>query len=348
MELLTSKNPMLRSINNKSIGDYRSSLIQTASEFNIATGFVSSESLVELQRIANLRKGELSINLFIGMNYLSGFTQLQYKVLERLDEFFRLSKTGKVYVSPKALFHGKLYSFNDSNGECLGGFIGSSNLAGFLGVSQNNIETDIHFTGKEASLINNQISSIVHDLGINFHEAETPTKFLPSEKNLLRGHENVKELTSSEFDAILSKCDGTTIEIPLKAGAKYGKSNLNPYFGKGKIKGRYSPRSWYEVELIIPKQTQNIDFLPNKDEGPITVVTPDHLSFQCERQGDYGKNFRSSKDLRILGKWIKGEMENAGVIVCGEPVTKETLISFGKTKIVLKKSKDNYWLISME
>jgi HKD family nuclease len=348
MELLTTKNPMLRSINGKNIGDYRAYLLQTASEFNIATGFVSSESLVELQRIADLRKGELSINLFIGMNYLSGFTQLQYKVLERLDEYFRLSKTGNVYVSPKALFHGKMYSFNDSNGGCIGSFIGSSNLAGFLGVSQNNIEADIHYAGEEASLINKQICSIVHDLGIGFHEADTPTHFLPPEKNLLKGHANVKELTTREFDIISSKCDGTIVEIPLKAGQKYGRSNLNPYFGKGKTKGRYSPRSWYEVELIIPKHTPNIELLPDKEGEPITVVTPEHFSFQCERQGDSSKNFRSSRDLRILGKWIKGEMENAGVIVCGELVTNETLMSFGKTKIVLKKSADNYWLISME
>ena len=348
MEILTSKNPMLRSINSKNIGDYRASILYSASEFNIATGFVSSESLVELQRISELRKGELSINLFIGMNYLSGFTQLQYKVLERLDEYFRLSKTGNVYVSPKALFHGKMYSFNDSNGDCLGSFIGSSNLAGFLGVSQNNIETDIHYTGEEASLINKQISNIVHDLGIGFREAGTPTKFLPPEKNLLRDHERVKELPENEFNSILSSCDGSIVEIPLKAGSKYEKSNLNPYFGEGKNKGRYSPRSWYEVELIIPKHTPNIELLPGKGEGTINVVTPDHFMFQCERQGDNGKNFRSSKDLRILGKWIKGEMENAGVIVCGELVTKETLMSFGKTKIVLKKSKDNFWLISME
>ena len=348
MELLTTKNPMLKSIRGKNIGDYRTSLIQTASELNIATGFVSSESLVELQRIADIRNGELSIQLFMGMNYLSGFTQLQYKVLERLNEYFRLNNIGSVYLSPKALFHGKLYSFNDSDGECLGSFVGSSNLAGFLGVSKNNIETDIHYIGEEASLIDKQIKKIVHDLGISFCQVETPTHFLPPEKNLLRGHEYVEEITQEEYTRLSSHCDGTTVEIPLKAGPRYEKSNLNPYFGKGKVIGRYSPRSWYEVELILPKHTPNIELLPDKHENPITVITPEHYSFQCERQGDYSKNFRSSKDLRILGKWIKGEMENAGVITCGDLVTKETLMNFGKTKIVLRKSIDNYWLISME
>lgn len=339
---------MLRSIRGKNISDYRASLIQTASELNIATGFVSSDSLVELKRISDIRNGELYINLFIGMNYLSGFTQLQYKVLERLDEYFRLTKMGSIYVSPKALFHGKMYSFNNSEGKSIGSFVGSSNLAGFLGISQNNIETDIHYIGEEASLINKQINDIVHDLGISFCNAETPTNFLSSEQNLLRGHENVKEITQEEYNSLSSHCDGTTVEIPLKAGPRYEKSNLNPYFGKGKVIGRYSPRSWYEVELIIPKHTPNIELLPDKHDGPITVVTPEHYSFQCERQGDYSKNFRSVKDLRILGKWIKGEMENAGVITCGDLVTKETLMNFGKTKIVLKKSINDYWLISME
>lgn len=336
---------MLRSIHGKSITDIRASLINEATVFNIATGFISSESLVELQRIADLREKELKINLFIGMNYLSGFTKLQYIVLERLSEYLTSQNLGTVYLSPKALYHGKMYSFTNNDGECIGSIIGSSNLASFLGVSNNNIENDVYFDGKEADSINEHIENLINDIGKKFTELDPITDFLPPEKDLLKGHEHVKKLSDDEYNGIVSQSTSLKVEIPLKA---HKKSNLNPYFGKGKVKNRYSPRSWYEVELIIPQNTPNIDILPDKTKGPFWVVTPNHYSFSCNRQGDYSKNFRSSKDLKILGKWIKGEMENAGVIVCGQLVTKETLKKFGKTKVVLRKTKSDYWLISME
>ena len=33
------------------------------------------------------------------------------------------------------------------------------------------------------------------------------------------------------------------------------KSNLNTYFGAGKVKNKYSPRSWYEVERYYQAKT---------------------------------------------------------------------------------------------
>ena len=36
------------------------------------------------------------------------------------------------------------------------------------------------------------------------------------------------------------------------------------------------------------------------------------------------KNFRSAHDLKILGRWIKGQMENAGALKLGDKVTEET------------------------
>ena len=70
MELLTTKHPMLLSIHGKSTMEILPRLIDTASEFNIATGFISSESLVELQRISSLRNGKLFINLLFERFYI--------------------------------------------------------------------------------------------------------------------------------------------------------------------------------------------------------------------------------------------------------------------------------------
>ena len=336
---------MLRSLTSRSVGYYRTHLMNTASSFNVATGFVSSDSLVELKRLVDIREGALSVQLFIGMNYLEGFTELQYHTLIDLNNYLTSNNAGMVYVSPRALFHGKMYSFNDSQGSCLGGFLGSSNLASFMGTSHNNIEADVYFPGAEGRAIDSNIESIIRDLGTEFSHAEPITSFLEPETDLLRGLDHVERVSDEDFIAAMTTLTDQVVEIPLKTKPK---SNLNAYFGAGKNRGRYSPRSWYEVEIIISKNHPHIDLLPDKFAGPFKVITPNHYSFYCERQGDDSKNLRSSKDLRILGKWIKGEMENRGVIRCGQMVTPDTLHAFGKSKLVLRKSSEDFWFISLQ
>jgi hypothetical protein len=345
MEQLFTRNPILRSFSYKSVNEFRTNLINIASIFNIATGFISGDSLVELKRMVSFRHGDLFVNLFVGMNYLEGFTQLQYSTLKDLDSFLRDNNWGRVFVSPNAYFHGKLYSFTDSSNNCLGGFVGSSNLSSFLSTNQSYIESDVFFEGGEAELVNENIIHVINDLGVRFNEVDPITQFLPPETDLLRGNERVTKLTDEEFNTAISTLTNITVEIPLKTETK---SNLNTYFGAGKTPGRYSPRSWYEVEIIVPKNTPHVEHLPDKHFGPFKVITPNHYMFYCERQGDYSKNLRSSGDLRVLGKWIKGEMENAGVIQCGEMVTQETLNRFGKSKIVFTKSSSDFWYISLQ
>lgn len=345
MEQLLTKNPMLRSFPYKSVSDYRTTLINEAAKFNIATGFITSDALVELKRIVEIRNGDFVVNLFVGMNYLDGFTKLQYATLQELNSFLCDNSYGKVYVSPKALFHGKMYSFLDKNNSCLGGFVGSSNLGSFLSTTQNYIESDVYLNGTDAMIVDTNIQAIIQNIGVDFSDADPVSDFLQAETDLLKGNERVTKIPDDEFNSFMTTLTNKTVEVPLKTEPK---SNLNTYFGAGKTPGRYSPRSWYEVELIVPKSTQNVELLPDKDSGPFTVITPNHYSFACERQGDYSKNLRSSGDLRILGKWIKGEMENAGVIRCGQKVTQQTLDDFGKSKIVLRESTDGPWYITLE
>lgn len=345
MEHLFTRNPILKGMSYRTIGDYRTQLINEASEFNIATGYISSEALVELKRIVAIRNNKISINLFVGMNYLEGFTKLQYNTLKNLSNFFMAENAGQVLVSPSALYHGKMYSFTNVDGKCLGAFVGSSNLSSFLGTSQNHIESDIFFYGTEAEIIDRNLKFVMNSLGQDLHNMEPITHFLPAEKDLLKDLDHVRKLVPEEFNRALTTVNGPVVEIPLKTESK---SNLNTYFGAGKAKGKYSPISWYEVEIIISTKTANRDLLPDKEQGPFKVLTPEGYMFECERQGDYSKNFRSSGDLRILGKWIKGQMENEGVIQCGQLVTQNTLDDFGKSKIVLKKSSEDFWYIELQ
>lgn len=49
MDLLLTKNPIINSLHAKSINDYTSKYFETATQLNIATGFISNESIAELK-----------------------------------------------------------------------------------------------------------------------------------------------------------------------------------------------------------------------------------------------------------------------------------------------------------
>lgn len=344
MELLLTKNPIIGSLHAKSVSDYFKSFVEEASEFNIATGFITNDSIAALKQIVEYRNGDLGLNLFIGMNYIEGFTKLQYNALRDLNSFLCQNDIGRVFLSPSALYHGKMYSFIKDDC-CLGSFVGSSNLGSFVGTNQSYIESDILFLNDEASSISNSIHELISILGKDVNSLPEITKFIESDTKVLKNYSYVTEVSQIELEDVKSLRTGRSVKVPLKTEAK---SNLNTYFGKGKLKNKYSPRGWYEVELILSKNLENLDILPDKDMGPFPVVTSDGFAFNCERQGDYSKNLRSSKDLKILGRWIKGQMENQGALQIGHPVTEETLLLFGKSHILFEETTTGTWFISLK
>ena len=343
MELLLTKNPIIGRIHSKSVGDHFKDFVEKASLFNVATGFISNDSIAALKQILEFREGALSLNLFIGMNYLDGFTKLQYNAIKDLDSYLQDNQLGHVYLSPSALYHGKMYSFEESS-KCIGSFVGSSNLGSFVGTGNNYIESDVLFFDSEAQKINQTIYSLIELLGKQLSDLPEVTKFVPPDVKVLKDFSYVEELLPQQLDEIKCSVTGKRVVVPLKVEAK---SNLNTYFGKGKIKGKYSPRGWYEVELILPQALPNKDLFPDRYHGPFHVVTSDGFAFDCERQGTNSKNLRSSKDLKILGRWIKGQMENEGALRIGEPVTLETLERFGKRSILFEETSKNVWIISL-
>lgn len=344
MELLLPANPIIQqSVHTRSISDMYNSLVDKATQFNIATGFITNDSIAALKQMVEFRNKELALSIFIGMNYLSGFTKIQYKAIQDLHNYLVENNIGNVFLSQKALYHGKMYSFM-SGTNCLASFIGSSNLGSFVGTSQNLIETDVLFENEEGERINNYIYQITKALGTVFDKLPVIENFKEVDTELLRGYSFVTKLDDSQLKEELKTVTGDFVDIPLKTEAK---SNLNTYFGKGKIKGKYSPRGWYEIEIILNKDLKDIDLIPDKDHGSFTVITSDGYEFECSRQGDYSKNFRSDKDLKILGRWIKGQMENCGALEIGSPVTEETLKIFGKRYLRLEATKTGRFLLSL-
>lgn len=135
------------------------------------------------------------------------------------------------------------------------------------------------------------------------------------------------------------------VDISLSRVDKEQQSNLNIFFGKGrenKSTGKFIPRDWYEVELIVDSKTISDPIYP---KGNFLAHTDDGLTFDCQTQGANYKNFRSKNDLKILGRWIKGKLEQSGALKQFEPVTSETLQKYGRDYIRLYKLSDyDYYL----
>lgn len=335
MELLLSNLPPIRS-SNSSFCDAFEKLLQETDKVCIATGYISAESLTELKGIAEANQKQ--VELLIGMHFFEGITKVQYQAAKYLNDFLIDNNLGKVYIANVFKYHGKLYTFHKGQNP-YAGIIGSSNLNSIL-KHHRNYETDILL--KEANTvlsINNFIKNLINETSMNLNDW-SPESF--NEINpILEGHENVEHCSQNIINDVLNRTTQVVFEIPLKATSRQQKSNLNAYFGKGRKNkgGLIKPRHWYEVEIIVPKYITDSPEYPKagypKKESIITVFTDDGWKFDCKISGDYSKNFRSCYDLKILGKWIKGRLENNGALKVGEPVTEQTLENYGRNDIKL-------------
>ncbi|MDO5344046.1 MAG: NgoFVII family restriction endonuclease, partial [Candidatus Saccharibacteria bacterium] len=229
----------------------------------------------------------------------------------------------------------------------LGSILGSSNLTNIV-EGQRQYEADCLFAGDiQAVEINNFISRLIETAARPL-DALTITPVMP-ENNLLKDQLGVLRLKEDEVRSIKQRLEDVHFNIPLKGDVSQ-RSGLNASFGEGRRnkQGFVQPRSWYEVELIVPKEVTSNPEYPkaNSEKAQFDVVTDDGWRFRCKVSGDYSKNFRSGDDLKTLGRWIKGRLENAGVLRPGERVSDEILAQYGRSDLKMSKIKDtNAWYL---
>ncbi len=346
MELLLSNIPPLR-LGHRDLSSCFEDVLQDADHLKIASGYVSAEALTELKKIIEVNK-KPTLELFIGMHFFEGFTRIQYDAALYLDDFLRSKDLGSVSLATVFKYHGKLYSFAN-NDTAYAGIIGSSNLSGIL-QKHRNYETDLLLTDGDTI---KQIHALISELCI---KAGTPLKDIGDVKiiegkSLLEKHDRVSSVTRVELVSITTRRTGTVFHLPVK-GDKAPSSNLNTFFGRGRInqRGFVKPRHWYEVELIVPKNITDHVQYPKagypETESVITVVTDDGWKFNCKISGQNSKNFRSEDDLKILGKWLKGRLESSGSLKIGTPVTDDVLRHYGRTTVdLIATDNPDLWLL---
>lgn len=324
-------------------------LIEKSDKLKIASGYVSADALIDLKSIVEANGGP-HIELSIGMHYFEGLTRQQKEAVEDLDNTLRSMDLGGVYFVVTFPFHGKIASFRNNNLP-VGGLIGSSNLTNIVENKTNRqYEVDYRLPENDCNELEDFIANLRERTTRPFNELDV--KVVVSKNNLLDDQYGVQKASPQVVESIKTSPDFEhEFHIPLKTDGAT-RSNLNTFNGRGRVnaQGFVMPRSWYEVELIVPKVVTSQPGYPQSDKdgdgGVIDVVTDDGWSFSCKVSGDFSKNLRSEKDLKILGKWLKGRLEHAGALKTGELCTQDTLDKYGRDNFTLAKLKgQNLWYL---
>lgn len=229
MEFLFSNYPPMKT-GCKTFADTFYGLVPRSSALDIAVGYVSSDSLAELQKTIELNSNIQRLNLIIGMHYFDRFTKVQYNAAMRLSEFLRENHLGDVKLVTAFRYHGKLYSYSNAQGP-FAGIIGSNNLSSIVDGGTRVYESsllldDVPSARKMNEFITNLSSTAAKSI------AELDIQEFNNENPLLEGHEFVRRLTTYAVAIALNQKTSTSFDIPIKPFEVSPQSNLNVFFGK--------------------------------------------------------------------------------------------------------------------
>jgi hypothetical protein len=316
-----------------------------AKSLEAVTGYVGAETVERLMSVID-RKPDLSVKLVVGMAAREGLSQRTYDSLGRLHQ--ALTKNASNSGDPRS---GVYWYFSDKKGERSRGLhakayrirgdgldqliIGSSNFS-HSGLSiAGNIELNLFETSNNArSEFDNFFSSNLNS-GFNFVPYDLVAKF-PIKGKVKAESKQKPGLVKVPKPTDFKKYPYVDVDLAKDINKKQ-RSSLNVCFGKGRWarkSGKVTPREWYEVEIICPKE---VTMDPAYPKGDFHAVTSDGYSFPARTQGDYSKNLRSKESLHTMGLWIKTLLEDAGALtnVPQELVTQETFDSYGNSVLRL-------------
>jgi HKD family nuclease len=304
-------------------------LLNNSSGATIAVGYTSAESIERISARAKKIVDHGGIfRLLVGLAFFEGTTKPNYESLLTLHSLLKnKNKSSGVKLSCNTPYHGKIYSFYGSEDTVIAG---SANLspAGMQGNFEYMSEIrgeDVSQTRKYLDFLLSEEQSAhldkIQDLIIR--DTADYQRLVKPELTELERYKAKPPIVPSKF-----------IEIPFEDIDTKQRSGLNACFGKGRLQknGNISPRPWFEVEIIAKT---SVTSKPNYPKGDFRAFTDDGYIIECKTGGDYNKNLRSKKNLQILGKWIKGKLQNKGVLAPFSPITNETLLRYGKTSLRL-------------
>lgn len=338
IELLNSNYQPLKTASNNFSDVFFDLFVYRADSTRIASGYVSEESIADLINLFNTGYKK-PLSLIVGMHYFEGFTYGQYYALQKLSKILNSKKLGGIFISTHMKYHGKVYSFREKDNFC--SIIGSSNLTK-ISLTKENIAERVYDTDlfihneKITGDIDKFITDLQNKFCTNFKDINIDDFKIVEPTNIFEDFLGVEKVSEDKRKLIMDSLTKVRFEIEIKPEEK---SHLNCYFGEGRKNfgnGIILPRPWYEAEVIASKRIWSSPNYPKEKE--FKVVTDDGYEFLCKTSGSNFKNFRSASDLKILGRWLKGRMENKKVLKVGEKVTAETFAKYKRNRMSLIKT----------
>ncbi len=322
----------------------------------IAVGYVSRASLEELDNlITDYSIKQICLN--IGMYYIEGMPESSYHTAVKINKKWRASKTGEIRIVRSFKYHGKLYCFY-KDGVPFSAIIGSANLGVIKLEASNRRQYEISSLTTDPSECK-EISDFIQKLkspacSANIEDiSDMPLIF---EKNTaLSGIELVAEVPPSNVE-FYKRCSAyASFLLPLKVpayaerhmddGKHFTKSNVNVCYAAPRNKRK--SRDWYETQLTVAKEITKIDGYPEKNK-PFFIITDDGYWFKAHTTSDGNKQFSAVGDELIMGRWLKGRLAAAGLVVPVNDtqldtdrtgmITKEILQEYGCENLYLKKT----------
>ena len=263
------------------------------------------------------------VRVLVGMAGRDSLSKSTYDPWRELDVKLRQSKTNSGIFSFQMPIHSKVYLTYDKLNKPVKTFVGSSNF----NFSTPNMECTVDIPNCS------RINKFVKDIFLN-------PFLIDFEQVLIRGTKRDPLSKSSKNVPILkpskTKFDSSKLlladEINLREICRKNPiSSLNLYHGAGrKINNKWTPRTWYEIEITLNKQYLGIprDFTAFTDDGYELVM-------QRRAGAKKGKAHLGMKDLtsknnrRIFGHWLKGKLEKNNVLDIGDVINDETFDRYG-------------------
>lgn len=362
MQILYSNMPPLRVKEGQK--NFNTAFMEAAKEsdrLDIAVGYVSKGSLLELERIVD-ELGIQQVRLNMGMYMIEGIAESTYRTALDVNKRWQEKGVGKILLIQPFKYHGKVYVFyRNSHPFCA--FIGSHNLGALKLDASNRRQYEISAETRNIEEVQ-EIASFVESLSpLSKNIADTGSykiKLIREVNTSLSGVELVSEVPEKSVELYQKHRVGNVFKLPLKVPsradieydlahgtqtAKFTKSNINVCYAAPRYARKN--RDWYETQLTVSAAVRRQEGYPEKNH-PFFVVTDDGYWFKAHTTSDGNKQFSAVGDELIMGRWLKGRLAAAGLVTpvnnTGEDIerrgmiTREMLQAYGADSLEFSKT----------
>ncbi len=355
MLLYTDILPVSTESSQVSFRDYFAKICEKSDSIDIAVGYASKTSLLELDRLVH-ENGIQHICVTLGMYCVEGIPESLYNIAIEINSKWQKQGIGEIRMVTNMKYHGKLYVFY-KNSTPVAGIIGSANLGAIAVDANNRRQYEIASATENSDEIKdiyNHISQVVSKCTSNIADIANINK-VHEENTSLVGVDTVNRVPKSDVNIYHQHKTDISFSIPIKVpayaerhmddGKHYTKSNLNVCYAAPRSARKF--RDWYETQFTVSVAITRLDGYPEKNV-PFYAVTDDGYMFKVHTTSDHNKQFSAVGDELILGRWIKGRIASAGLVVpvnnTGEDsdragmITKEMLDAYGCNGLVITKT----------